>query len=543
MADIELPSSPALQKFKDIAWDGYDSTDSEWDSCEVGCSIPIYENHLCAGLSQSDDVRGLRDYEFKAAYCVRSSSSRYCCSNSVGDASACVAAENDNGVRECESAWDVNCFIPKHGDGGQCSDATECSSSSCQGGRCCNAYGQTAGCTACDVSGNCLQCGPGFVRKGPVCIDECACSAGCTDCNCGVCNACDGNYYITTDGTGKCIPKQGIGSDCSADNMCTSNRCAGGNCCDISKVNPGCTDCNFRGLCDECGDGYTLCGHHSAGHGQCYVTQEDTSTTFRCGTGGDDTDYPSSDGYNYCALANDCPCSGAGCYKECTISHTCWVNGPAFERRPSDAEYNPFPGLTTRTSTTTMTSTTTTSSSSSTSTSTSTSTARIAVDVGDAIVTGTPALNTDVGSNGGDGGGGAGGGGTGEGGGGSAGAGAGVGETEIKTEVNLAADVAAAELALAAASTAKDQADAALQAAQIVLEQLLESTDADTVAAAEAAVAAASSGVAEADAALFAATQNLANIATMDHSGATFAIANMIAAAAVAAIAADIAAQ
>eukprot|EP00729_Bicosta_minor_P010649 gene10649-20476_t len=66
--------------------------------------------------------------------------------------------------------------------------------------------------------------GPASSGNAPVCIEACACSAGCTDCDCGVCNACDGNHFITTDSSGKCIPKQSVGSDCSANNMCTSNR-------------------------------------------------------------------------------------------------------------------------------------------------------------------------------------------------------------------------------------------------------------------------------------------------------------------------------
>lgn len=46
MGDLELPSSPALTAFQNIAWVGHDSTDSPWDSCEVGCAIPILETHF-----------------------------------------------------------------------------------------------------------------------------------------------------------------------------------------------------------------------------------------------------------------------------------------------------------------------------------------------------------------------------------------------------------------------------------------------------------------------------------------------------------------
>ena len=400
MGDLELPSSPALTAFQNIAWVGHDSTDSPWDSCEVGCAIPILENTLCDGESEDESAsnynRGLANYDYVAGYCdegtvhdnIVAGSRQLCCSTGeVPDDDATCAELSGNGMhskcsarnckwanegkvcsgtpsnavdcssavaRDCESAWDLHCLVPKHGDGGQCAADSKCSSGSCRGGRCCNVHGQTDGCEACDVSGNCLRCGEGTKLKGTVCVDACACSAGCEDCDCGTCKRCDDGHYLHAD-NGKCIPKQSAGADCTKDNMCVSERCNGGNCCDTSKINPGCIDCNFRGLCTACGDGYTLCGHHEGGHGQCYITQDAATTDFTCGTGGPGSDRPSSDGYNYCALANDCPCSRAGCYMDCTISHTCWVNGPAFERRGQD--YNPFAGLATKTSTTTSTST------------------------------------------------------------------------------------------------------------------------------------------------------------------------------------------
>ena len=46
---------------------------------------------------------------------------------------------------------------------------------------------------------------------------------------------------------------------------CASARCAGGNCCDVATLADGCVDCNYRGLCDECAAGYTLCDHTSEG--------------------------------------------------------------------------------------------------------------------------------------------------------------------------------------------------------------------------------------------------------------------------------------
>ena len=62
----------------------------------------------------------------------------------------------------------------------------------------------------------------------------------------------------------------------------------------------GCEVYNSNGGCDSCRDGFTLCGHYENGEGFCKETISDRYTLFRCGTGGEDTDYPSSDGYNYC---------------------------------------------------------------------------------------------------------------------------------------------------------------------------------------------------------------------------------------------------
>merc|ERR1712137_372075 len=42
---------------------------------------------------------------------------------------------------------------------------------------------------------------------------------------------------------------------------------------------------------------------------------------FRCGAGGPETDFPSTDGYNYCADDNACPC-GKCCYCECEVPDT-----------------------------------------------------------------------------------------------------------------------------------------------------------------------------------------------------------------------------
>jgi hypothetical protein len=330
IGDVALPESEALQRFVAIAWDGYDRIDSEWDGCEVGCDIPILENSLCGGS-------GLSSYDWTLGFCDSgiSNGGHVCCDSSCGvcdDAADCAARDGGSAAccavtieaegRACRSSWDVACMIPRRGDGGVCTTNDDCSSASCKTGRCCNAYGQSEGTVACDLSGNALTCGDGFVRRGIECVSACECSPGCEDCSCGTCNSCSDAHYLTD---GVCHPKSTAGQECSDDEQCSTGRCAGGNCCDTNRLADGCVDCNFRGLCAECGEGYTLCGHSDDGNGQCTPAWSSTTTTFACGTGGPGTDLPSTDGYNYCAQAQVCPCTSGGCYKTCEISYDCWL--------------------------------------------------------------------------------------------------------------------------------------------------------------------------------------------------------------------------
>jgi hypothetical protein len=74
----------------------------------------------------------------------------------------------------------------------------------------------------------------------------------------------------------------------------------------------------------ECDEGFTLCGHTEEDQGQCVEGVSSYEFSFVCGTGGEGSDFPSTDGYNYCGMANHCPCSRAGCYMDCTIDEVCW---------------------------------------------------------------------------------------------------------------------------------------------------------------------------------------------------------------------------
>jgi hypothetical protein len=246
---VDVPSSPALTKFEEIAWDGIDRIDSAWDSCEVGCAIPVLENSLCGG-------GGLSDFDWELGYCDQGVGAGYACCDS-----ACGTCSDDNvdpcrpatilaEARECKSSWDTSCMIPKTGDGGTCEADDDCNSDSCRGGRCCNAHGRSEGCDVCGMAGgNCVSCEAGFKKFGPLCVDECFCSDACVDCDCGVCSECEDTHFLGGDEGGDCIPKRSAGAICSEDGECSGGSCRGGNCCNVAELQDGCIDCNARGLC------------------------------------------------------------------------------------------------------------------------------------------------------------------------------------------------------------------------------------------------------------------------------------------------------
>ena len=93
--------------------------------------------------------------------------------------------------------------------------------------------------------GQCSSCG--YTLAGSVCVSKCLCSADCASCDCGSCTVCKAGFYL--EGT-VCHKKKTKGAKCSADEQCAQSKCAGGNCCDTDVLKPGCTDCNFRGLCE-----------------------------------------------------------------------------------------------------------------------------------------------------------------------------------------------------------------------------------------------------------------------------------------------------
>lgn len=52
--DVQLPTSPALDRFLAIAYDGIGTITSAWDTCVVGCDIDVSQNRLCGGSGLSN---------------------------------------------------------------------------------------------------------------------------------------------------------------------------------------------------------------------------------------------------------------------------------------------------------------------------------------------------------------------------------------------------------------------------------------------------------------------------------------------------------
>jgi hypothetical protein len=49
LPDTPVPSSPGLDDFLAIAFDGVGTIDSAWDSCTFGCNIPLMDGRQCGG--------------------------------------------------------------------------------------------------------------------------------------------------------------------------------------------------------------------------------------------------------------------------------------------------------------------------------------------------------------------------------------------------------------------------------------------------------------------------------------------------------------
>eukprot|EP01035_Chromulina_nebulosa_P026882 gene26883-35260_t len=69
-----LPTSPALDSFLSIAWDGIGTVNSQWDGCDVACRNPIPANRLCRTVSANSIPPQLQNFNFTLGTSMPSSS-------------------------------------------------------------------------------------------------------------------------------------------------------------------------------------------------------------------------------------------------------------------------------------------------------------------------------------------------------------------------------------------------------------------------------------------------------------------------------------
>ena len=61
-----LPTSPALDRFLSIAWDGIGTVNSLWDGCDIGCQNPIAANRLCQTVPATTLPPQLQNFNYNS---------------------------------------------------------------------------------------------------------------------------------------------------------------------------------------------------------------------------------------------------------------------------------------------------------------------------------------------------------------------------------------------------------------------------------------------------------------------------------------------
>ena len=219
--------------------------------------------------------------------CVSESCKGGRCCNISGASSFCTACDAAADCISCSDGHYLsgNQCIAKHTDSSFCIDDSQCASDICKGGRCCNMSSQTLGCITCDLSGHCSSCSDKYFLSGNECftkyVDGNVCdstgghvvclsntcvgrrccnvkgqSSGCVACDMkGDCGSCNSSYILSG---GACMANYGDGDTCGNDDECASEVCRGGRCCNINGQSPGCIACDAAGDCIGCSRGYTV---------------------------------------------------------------------------------------------------------------------------------------------------------------------------------------------------------------------------------------------------------------------------------------------
>mmetsp|Transcript_34480 Transcript_34480/g.55386 ORF Transcript_34480/g.55386 Transcript_34480/m.55386 type:complete len:322 (-) Transcript_34480:331-1296(-) len=138
----------------------------------------------------------------------------------------CVDVKCANTASPCDTvgfSTYMECQAPKKS--GSCTANSHCESGVCKDGSCCTAGGLSDGCT---------ECWSGL----------------------GTCKTCAAPYVLDPVTQSCKVPKYG---SCTANSMCESGSCKGGNCCAAGGLSVDCTECkSYDGQCKVCSAPYSL---------------------------------------------------------------------------------------------------------------------------------------------------------------------------------------------------------------------------------------------------------------------------------------------
>jgi len=132
-------------------------------------------------------------------------------------------------------------------NGAGCTSATECISTFCADGVCCNSPCADA-CMACDVTPGTCAAVTGAPHGTRSCAPAAKCAAGACATTCSADTDCATGAFCSA---GACANKGVDGTNCSANNACLSGVCADGYCCNAACTGPceACDNAGREGLC------------------------------------------------------------------------------------------------------------------------------------------------------------------------------------------------------------------------------------------------------------------------------------------------------
>ena len=313
------------------------------------------QSHVCTGMqckapTCTDGVKNgtETDVDCGGGSCAGCAANKACllgsdCASGVCNANVCQPPTCNDGVKN-GTETDVDC-------GGTC--ATKCGYQ--QG---CAINGDCRGgvCTAMHCAATCSDGVKNGTESDVDCGGSCAACADGKLCNvqgdCGNMSFCNG--------TGRCAPKQILGTTCGANNNCQSGNCVDATCCNVPQsMCNGCKACNLGGgMCANVPAGqdpHSVCvanvanckGNRCAGDGTCNVPDNTACAAPTCSV---------ATQTNHVCVGGSCTsptvmcspyvCSGTTCASSCTsdtgcaATHYCDQNGTCQLRKTGGAACN-----------------------------------------------------------------------------------------------------------------------------------------------------------------------------------------------------------